>query len=73
MRTRVFEIADAEAGAPVSVNALARRLGLWPSTVWRVKVGQREPNVQFIDAVRAAFPGYSFDELFPPEASEVPA
>lgn len=71
MRTRVFEIAEQE--GCVGVNALARRMGVAPSTISRVQRGKAVISVEFIEAARRAFPGYSLDELFPPDDVKVPA
>jgi len=57
LKTRLFEI------KPLPIQELADILGLSPSYVYRIKLGQRGIGGKFIVAVLQAFPG-KFEDMF---------
>jgi DNA-binding XRE family transcriptional regulator len=57
---------------------LARRIGVTPSTLYRISMGQVQPSTGFVARVKLAFPMASLDSLFTakrlaPPADEVAA
>lgn len=46
---------------------LARRIGVDPSTLYRISVGEVQPSPGFIARVKLAFPMASLDSLFSAE------
>ncbi|WP_137843816.1 helix-turn-helix transcriptional regulator [Microbacterium sp. 2FI] len=49
---------------------LARRIGVNPSTLWRVSNGEVQPSTPFIARVLLAFPSARMDDLFRAERVE---
>lgn len=50
---------------------LARRIGVTPSTLYRISLGQVQPSSSFVARVKIAFPMASLDSLFSVDRGEV--
>ncbi len=62
IRTRVFEMRDE---LDITTDAqLGARVGMSQRAIGLIRTGRRMPHNQFIAGILAAYPGYTFRELF---------
>jgi transcriptional regulator with XRE-family HTH domain len=54
--------------ASLTNQEFARKLGLDPALIGKLKKGRLKPGEKFISRILAAFPGVKFDDLFYLEA-----
>ncbi len=73
LKTRIFKLADL---AGLTLADLAEAMGVDVSTVYRVKMGQRNIGDAFITGAKRAFPTMDLDDLFyveEPKSEDAPA